>query len=127
MQDFLLKTADLFFLVFHTGITLFNLIGWIWKKLRKWNLMTLLLTGGSWFLLGIFYGMGYCPLTEWHFRILEKMGETGLPNSYLKYLVHRLTGWDPDMFWVDTLTTIGYFLALICSVYLNVHDVRKNK
>ena len=60
----LLPVIDLFFVVFHTSLTLFNALGWIGYKTRKLNLVTLLLTGGSWFILGIFYGIGYCPLTE---------------------------------------------------------------
>ncbi len=126
-NSFWLHVLDYFFLVFHTGITLFNLVGWAWKSLRKWNLLVLILTGSSWFILGIFYGIGYCPLTDWHFRVLQKLGETGLPNSYLRYLTTRLTGLEPNMALVDTLTTIGYVLALLLSVYLNVRDYRKNR
>jgi len=125
MSPALLRFLDYFLLVFHLGVTLFNLTGWAWKPLRKWNLLTLLLTGGSWFIMGIFYGMGYCPLTDWHFRVLERLGETGLPDSYLRYLVTRLTGMEPNMGLVDTLTTLGYFLALFLSVYLNYTDYRK--
>ncbi|MCK5838377.1 MAG: DUF2784 family protein, partial [Bacteroidales bacterium] len=69
------KLADTFFIIFHTALTLFNLFGWIWQKTRKLNLIILLLTGFSWFGLGIFYGIGYCPLTDWHYRVLRKMGE----------------------------------------------------
>ena len=57
------------------------------------------LTLFSWFGLGWFYGFGYCPSTDWHWQIKEAMGETGLPNSFIKYYMDRLTGkdWDPDL------------------------------
>lgn len=119
---------DIFFIVFHTSLVLFNLFGWIWRKTRRLNLVTLLLTGASWFILGIFYGIGYCPLTDWHFRILEKLGETNLPNSYMSYLAERLTGihFNPDL--VDALTLAGFILALVLSVVCNARDfVRKKK
>jgi hypothetical protein len=122
---FWLKAADLFFLIFHTILTLFNLTGWIWKKTRRINLITLLLTGASWFILGLFYGIGYCPLTEWHFQILRKLGESNLPYSYIDYLIERLTGIDFNAQLVDTATGVGFFLALIISFILNIKDYRK--
>jgi hypothetical protein len=118
---------DIFFVVFHTALIIFNVTGWIWKKTRLANLITLLLTGGSWFILGIFYGMGYCPLTDWHFNILEEMGKTGLPSSYIEYLSERLTGLQFDGDMVDTITLVGFFLALIISVILNIRDYRRRE
>ena len=90
---------DFFFLIFHAIVTLFNLLGWIWKKTRKANIILLLLTAFAWFGLGVFYGIGYCPLTDWHWKVLEKLGENNLPYSYIKYLIDRITG-SPDF---DTL------------------------
>ena len=64
----MLHLADIFFVVFHTALILFNMAGWIWKKTRLANLITLLLTGSSWLVLGLIVGsLGYCPLTDWHF------------------------------------------------------------
>lgn len=122
MKEVLLHVADYFFLVFHTALTLFNVFGWIWNKTRKLNLITLLLTGGSWFILGIFYGMGYCPLTDWHFDILRKLGAENLPASYLKYLLERLSGYAADAGLVNTLTLIFFFAALAISLVLNLRD-----
>ena len=122
------KILDLFFLLFHSALVLFNLFGWIWKRTLKWNLITLLLTGGSWFILGIFYGMGYCPLTDWHFQVLRHLGKQDLPNSYMKYIGDRITGLDFDAALVDTLTLICYLAALIISLTLNVLNwYRKRK
>ena len=119
-----LKCADLFFLVFHAGWTLFNLTGWMWKKTRRLNLFTLVLTGLSWFVLGIFYGMGYCPLTDWHFQILVRLGHTELPASYIEYVLERISGLDPGAGLVDTATVAGFFLCLAVSAYLNIRDYR---
>jgi hypothetical protein len=114
------KFLDLFFLVFHTLLTLFNLFGWAWKRTRKANLTTLILTFLAWFGLGIFYGIGYCPLTDWHFRVLEKMGETNLPDSYITYIINRLLGLNPSENLVEIFTITLFFLALIISIYLNL-------
>jgi hypothetical protein len=123
-MEWIYHIADIFFVVFHTVLTLFNMLGWIWKKTRKLNLITLSLTGASWFILGIFYGIGFCPLTEWHFNILYQLGEYNLPASYIEYLVERLTGLDVSSSLVDTATGVGFFLALGLSVWLNVKDKR---
>ena len=117
--------ADIFFVVFHTALTLFNALGWIWKKTRRVNLITLLLTGASWFILGLFYGIGFCPLTQWHFEILERLGETNLPSSYIQYLAHRLSGVMYEAGLVDTVTGVVFFVALIMSVVLNVRNRKK--
>ena len=110
---------DWFFVIFHTLLIFFNLFGWICKATRKANLITLLLTGSSWFILGIFYGIGYCPLTDWHWQVLHKLGKSGMPVSYIKYLADRITGLDFDAGLVNTLTVAGFFLALILSLFFN--------
>ncbi|MBP7864973.1 MAG: DUF2784 domain-containing protein [Acidobacteria bacterium] len=115
---------DFLFLAFHTALIVFNLFGWAWKPTRKANLVTLLLTGASWFLLGLWYGVGFCPLTEWHFQVLEKLGHRGLPVSYVKYLADRLTGLDFDPGLVDTLTAACFGAALVASVVANRRWIR---
>ena len=115
-----MKFLDIFFTVFHTCLVLFNLFGWIWKKTRRLNLICLLLTAGSWVILGIFYGFGYCPLTDWHFNILSQLGYTDLPTSYLSFLFTRITGLSIDQALVDGITLWGLIGALIISLYLNL-------
>ncbi len=117
-----MRFLDVFFTVFHTLLIFFNLFGWIWKRTRRINLVCLLLTAGSWLILGIFYGIGYCPLTDWHFAVLERLGYTDLPSSYISFLVHRLTGLQPDQGLVDAVTAGGLVLALVISIYLNARD-----
>ncbi|MFO7655949.1 MAG: DUF2784 family protein [Bacteroidales bacterium] len=123
----MLKAADIFFIVLHTAIIFFNLFGWMHRKTRKANLILLLLTGASWFLLGLFYGIGYCPFTEWHFRVLEHLGQHNLPSSYIKYLADRILRVDANAIIVDILTMAGYTVALIASVALNINDQRKRR
>lgn len=113
------ELLHIFFLVFHSFLILFNLFGWVWKPLRKANLVTLLLTGLSWFLLGIFYGIGYCPLTDWHYQILYELGKTNLPNSYIQYLLETFFSVSVSRNITDTWTMILFFVALVCSIYVN--------
>ena len=119
---------DIFFLVFHSSLVLFNLFGWIWKKTRILNLIILGLTGSSWLFLGLLVGsMGYCPLTDWHFRVLEKLGQTDLPNSYMKYLADRITGMDINATLVDRVTLYTFIIALLTSLFFNIRDLIKAK
>ena len=119
----MLKFLDIFFIVFHTAIIIFNLFGWVSKKTRLLNLVLLLLTGGSWFILGIFYGIGYCPFTDWHFQVLEKLGTTNLPSSYIKYIIDRITGLNTNEHNVEILTMSFYLISLTISVTLNIRDL----
>lgn len=121
------NVLDWFFMILHPAIILFNLTGWTLKKTRKANLILLLITGSSWFILGLWKGIGYCPLTEWHFNVLEKAGAENLPDSYIKYLIHRITGWNVTENTANTLTVTLYFLALVCSFIVNIRSRIKIK
>jgi len=126
MDDlFLYKVGDKFFYVFHIGLIFFNLFGWIPERLRKWNLITLLLTAFSWFVLGIFYGFGYCFLTDWHWEIRDKLGYSTESNSYIHFLVTDLTPLVIGEHIVDILTAVLFFVALLISIVLNVRDRRR--
>ncbi len=119
---------DIFFVIFHTSIIFFNLFGWIWRKTRKFNLVLLLITGSSWLFLGLIVGtLGYCPLTDWHFSVLNKLGISDLPSSYVKYLADRLTGLDLSPSLVDNVTLYSFLAALAISIFLNLLDYRRKK
>ena len=117
---------DKFFFVFHSFIIVFNLFGWTWKKTRKANLIVLLLTAFSWFFLGIWYGIGYCFCTEWHYQVRMKLGYFDMPSSYVKFLIDSVTGLDVNAKLVDIFTLIFFLLALIASIRTNVRD-RRNR
>jgi hypothetical protein len=70
--------------------------------------------------------MGYCPLTDWHFQVLEKMGATNLPTSYITYIIKRWSGITCRESLVDKLTLIAYLCALLVSLVVNLRDRMKN-
>ena len=121
------RLLDIFFFLFHTLLTLFNLLAWIWPKTRKANLVSLLLTAFSWFFLGIWYGIGYCPCTDWHWQVRYRLGDTDLPASYIKFLLDSLTGADWNATLVEITTAVAFFLALALSVLLNWLDFKKKR
>ena len=120
----LLRALDLFFVAFHTVLIVFSLLGWIVPRLRRANLVVLLLIAGSWLGLGMFYGLGFCPLTEWHWRVLRALGQHDLPRSYTQYLLQRLLGISVTSTAVDWLTALSAAVALVISLALNIRDRR---
>ena len=116
------KIANYLFYIYHVILIIFNLFGWIPKKFRKWNLISLCLTAFSWFVLGIFYGFGYCFHTDWHWQIREKLGFYNESNSYIHFLIEQLTGISLEENLVDIFTAISFFIALALSIYVNVRD-----
>ncbi|MDP4261380.1 MAG: DUF2784 family protein [Bacteroidota bacterium] len=116
-----------FFFTFHTLFTLFNITGWLFPKTRKWNLVTLLLTAFSWFVLGIWYGWGYCFCTDWHWEVRQQLGYHDQRRSYIHFLLQKLTGIDFNEQLVENVTLIVFLLSLVMSVWLNTRDWRKRK
>ena len=80
----------------------------------------LLLTAFSWFVLGKWYGFGYCFCTDWHYQIRMKLGYFDMPSSYVKFLIDSLTGLDINAKLVDIFTLIFFLLALIASIITNM-------
>jgi len=118
---------DYFFIVFHGSLVIFDLTGWAWRRTRRIHLITIGLTILSWFGLGIFCGWGYCPCTDLHWEVKRKLGETNLPNSYVKYYVDKLTEftWDPLV--VDAVVLILGLLAFTLSCWFNLQDYKSHR
>ncbi len=116
---------DVLFLIFHSSLVVFTLVGWIWKETRKVHLLALTLTMCSWFGLGIRYGFGYCPCTDWHWQVKTKLGETSLPMSYVKYYADWLTGLDWNAFVLDSVVALFGLAAFGVSIWLNFRDWRR--
>lgn len=119
METFFLQLLNYFFFAFHTALILFNLFGWLFSKTKKLHLISLLITLFSWEIMGIWKGFGYCFLTDWHYRVLRKLGERDMPSSYISFLTERFTGWLPDTALAETLTLALTLLALLCAIWVN--------
>lgn len=118
---------NIFFFAFHTLFTLFNITGWMFRVTRKWNLATLLLTACSWFLLGIWYGWGYCACTDWHWQVREHLGYHDQSRSYIHFLLLTLTGIDFNANLVETVTLIVFLISFVMSGWLNIRDWKRER
>jgi len=123
MYEFL----NVFFFVFHTALILFILLGWLWTKTRKINLAVVILTAFSWFFLGIWYGFGYCPSTDWHWQVRMRLGYYDMPSSYLTFLIRSLFGWKVDKTLVDVFAVVFLLLAIFVSVVTNYRDWKNRR
>ncbi len=119
-----LHLLDWFFLIFHAVLVVFNIIGWAFRRTRRLNLITLTLTGASWLLMGIWYGIGYCICTDWHWQVRRALGYRDASDTYIQFLVERLTGIVPDATLTKNVTAAGFLLALTLSIVLNARDAR---
>jgi len=121
----MLLLLDLFLTLLHLLIIGFNLFGWIFPATRRLHFIFILLTGASWFILGIWFGIGYCPITDWQWQVKEKLGETNLPNSFITYIANKITGRDFSDAFIDNLVLISFVSAVLLSVYFNFFKRRK--
>lgn len=124
----MLRFLDLLFVLFHSGLVVFNLTGWAFSATRRAHLIIISLTVSSWLGLGYFFGFGYCPSTDWHWDVKRALGEQGLPASWMKYYADHITGQSWDAGLIDMIVgTVGVG-ALLLSVGLSVRDhVRKSR
>jgi hypothetical protein len=127
MPEYLLEIIDVFFLGFHSVLILFNVFGWLVPRWRFANFITLSLTAFSWFILGIWYGWGYCFCTDWHWQVRDMLGYQHTSSSYIHFLILELTGINLPVDLVDTATVIIFFVAFVASAYLNVKKWKTRK
>lgn len=120
------EMANVGFFMFHTAWMAFTCLGWAWRRTRRWQLAAVCLTAASWFGLGLRYGWGYCPFTDWHWQIRARLGHDD-PPSYIQLLVRDLTGIDLSPVVADGLAVMTLAVVALLSVVLNVRDWRASK
>jgi len=122
---FWLKIIDICLKVLHISLILFFILGWIYKRTRKVHYLLVIIIAISWFVLGLFYGFGYCFLTDIHWRVKMLLNEENLPISFIKYVLDKMTGKDFNEVWVDYITLAVFVCVLIISTSLYIRDNRK--
>lgn len=115
---------DWFFTLLHIVLISFNLLGWIWPRTRKAHFICVMLTLFSWLILGIWFGIGYCPITDWQWQVKEHLGETNLPNSFIKYFADKVSGKNISADLIDTITATGFGFALAMAVYFRFRKAK---
>jgi hypothetical protein len=112
------RAANVAFFVVHTAWMVFVCVGWAWARTRAWHLAAIVITALSWFGLGAWYGWGYCPCTDWHWAIRERLGYVD-PPSYTQLLIASVTTFEPTTFTANAITLAVFLGAAILSVVTN--------
>lgn len=115
----MLKLLDVVLSAAHLALVFFNLFGWIPSQTRKAHLISVGLTAASWFVLGIWFGTGYCPLTDWQWNVKAKLGERDLPPNFIEYFLEKIFVQDVSSAFVNTLIAVLFAAAAILSVSVN--------
>jgi hypothetical protein len=115
----LLTIADLALHVVHLVTVFFCLTGWIIPDLRMAHLYLIILIAFSWFGLGIFFGYGFCLVTDLQWKVKKHLGEWPLPRTYIKYLLDKLTGKNLNAKTVSIFTQLAFYFSALASVYVN--------
>ncbi|MEQ8473137.1 MAG: DUF2784 domain-containing protein [Marinoscillum sp.] len=122
----MLYALDIFLTVFHSAFILFILFGWSYKKSRKLHMTALLLTLIAWMLLGLYKGViGYCPLTDWHWDVKRALGETGMPSSFVEYMVEKAMGINFPTLMMDIFTASGLIFGIVMSIIIYLKEMKK--
>ena len=107
----MLAVLDAGLFVFHTVLIAFNIVGWAWRRTRVAHLVVLAMTAFSWFVMGAFYGWGYCLCTDWHFRVRRSRG-VPVPESSFVQLLGKTLGVHLNRGTADALA-VGVFAAIV--------------
>jgi hypothetical protein len=66
-------------------------------------------TAASWFILGIWFGLGYCPVRDWQWQVKARLGERNLPASFIEYYAERITGYNFSTSFIDITTLVSFY------------------
>ena len=106
----------------HFCVITFTLFGWVLKETRLANLILISLTLGSWYILGRWLGEGYCPVTDWHWKIRRRVGINQTPDSYVKLVLDKISRKDLDPHRVNFLTLVSILVSGMISLIMNILD-----
>lgn len=111
-----LQVLDALFFMFHTGLIVFNLLGWAWPGTRKLHFLCIAATLFSWIVMGAFYGFGYCLCTDWHFQVRRSLGLPVFGHTYLQLMAQVFIGINLSQT-VSNLLAVGGLLFILVATF----------
>lgn len=122
----MLAVLDWFLTFAHVAVILGFLLLWIPRRTVRLHRWLVALTALSWLGLGLFHGLGYCFLTDWHFQVKHARGVRRLPHSFIKYAGDWITGRDLPAGTVDAVAGAVFVAGVLVAVFRYVEELRKN-
>jgi len=114
-----LKMADVILFLAHALVALGCAFGWLIPGAERLHLLLILVIGFSWYGLGLHYGIGYCLLTDWQWRVRKRLGITPEHGSFVQLLLERTSGLHFKADQVKWFAYIVYWLSALISIYIN--------
>ena len=105
---------------FHVMLITFVMFGWLFPPLLEAHLTLIFLTLGSWFILGHWLGAGYCPITDWHWKIKDALGEGRPKGTYILLVLEKITGRKLNSDVVDKVVLVGTVVITGLSLAVNL-------
>ena len=88
------QALNILFFVLHSAWIALTCLGWAVRRTRLWQLAAVVLTALSWFGLGLIFGWGYCPCTDWHWQV-RPASATSIRRPMCRCWSGRPPGWIP--------------------------------
>ncbi|MDO5654204.1 MAG: DUF2784 family protein [Brachymonas sp.] len=107
----------------HIAVIMFFLLGWLVPALLPWHLTLLLAMLGSWFILGHWLGTGYCPISDWHWKIKQHCGPGKPDGSYIHLVLQHITGKTLNSARVDKWVLVITLFLTLGSLLLNARNL----
>jgi hypothetical protein len=92
------------------------------RETRPLHYVLSLLILFSWYGLGIFYGFGYCLITDIQWKIKRRLGQMPSTEYYIKYMIDKITGFNSRANIVNGVTTYTYLGILIIATILQLRS-----
>jgi len=120
-----LALADWLFTALHVGVVLGFLFLWVPKRTKRLYPWLVGAVATSWLLLGAWKGLGYCFLTDWHWRVKRARGEVSMPGSFLKYAADAVAGRDVPSHWVDAVAGGVFVVGCVIAIAIVIAARRR--
>ncbi|HVW25487.1 MAG TPA: DUF2784 family protein [Polyangiaceae bacterium] len=113
----MLAVLDWFLTVLHVAIVLAVVFLWIPRSTWRWHGWLVAVVAFSWLAIGLFKGaIGYCVLTDLHWRVKRARGATHLPGSFLKYVADSVTGRDVSPALIDVVAAMVFAFVCVAAI-----------
>ncbi len=106
--------------LFHLLLIVFVALGWLFPAYRMAHLGLIVLTLACWILLARWYGFGYCPITDWHWKMKQACGKERPKGSYIHLITEQISGRIMNADVVDKWVLIGTIMVSALSLIINL-------
>ncbi len=126
IPTYALKLLDFLLHLIHLSIIGFFIFGWLIESTRIAHFILSLLILISWCGLGIFFGFGYCLVTDIQWKIKKRLNQIPTTEFYIKYILDKMSGLNINPNIINGITTFAFFGIFIISISFILIDFFRN-